>query len=89
MLSLQTPSALTKETSSLNRKYISMAQILATVVLSFIIAPAAMSEGIYKWVDDNGKIHSIGFDSSDLDMLRSENNEINTDDSARLTHKEK
>ncbi|MCK5001673.1 MAG: DUF4124 domain-containing protein [Gammaproteobacteria bacterium] len=57
MLSLQTRSALTKETSSLNRKYIRLTQILATVVLSFIIAPAAMSEGIYKWVDDNGKIH--------------------------------
>ena len=30
---------------------------LATLVLAFIISPAAMSSGIYKWTDENGKIH--------------------------------
>ncbi|MCW8830297.1 MAG: DUF4124 domain-containing protein [Gammaproteobacteria bacterium] len=32
-------------------------QLLATLMLTLIISPSAMSEGIYKWTDENGKVH--------------------------------
>ncbi|MDH5611431.1 MAG: DUF4124 domain-containing protein [Gammaproteobacteria bacterium] len=32
-------------------------QILATLILALVISPAAVSAGIYKWTDENGKIH--------------------------------
>lgn len=32
-------------------------QLLATLCLTFILSPSAFSAGIYKWTDENGKVH--------------------------------
>lgn len=32
-------------------------KMLTTLILALVISPAAMSTGIYKWTDENGKVH--------------------------------
>ncbi|MDA3869931.1 MAG: DUF4124 domain-containing protein [Gammaproteobacteria bacterium] len=32
-------------------------KLLASLMLAFMLAPAVFATGVYKWVDDNGKIH--------------------------------
>ncbi len=32
-------------------------KLLTSLILAFMLAPAALATGVYKWVDDNGKIH--------------------------------
>lgn len=32
-------------------------KLLATLMLAFMLSPAAFATGVYKWVDENGKTH--------------------------------
>ena len=37
--------------------YLQLKQLLATLILSLVISPSVVNAGIYKWTDENGKIH--------------------------------
>ena len=32
-------------------------QLLATLILALVLSPSAVNAGIYKWTDENGKVH--------------------------------
>ncbi|MCK5001672.1 MAG: DUF4124 domain-containing protein [Gammaproteobacteria bacterium] len=70
----------------INHRRLYIKQMIVTVLMMIMVSPVAIGSGIYKWTDENGKIHYGSAKPSDAD---SERMNIKVDTTKRIKKKKK